>query len=78
VALYLSVISYTGMLAIMPSDSGLFLPVALWIALIFTGTVILGGLLSHRFRNAEKAPFHRRGVFVGFGPDAAYPEHCAV
>jgi len=54
VSLYLSVMSYAGLLVLMPAQS-ILLPVALWLVFAFTCTFILGRLIRRgRLQSAEK------------------------
>ena len=47
-ALYLSIMTYTGMLMFMPAQSSFVLPAILWIALVVIITVVLGRLINRK------------------------------
>jgi hypothetical protein len=55
IASYLSVMTYAGILAIMPMQGDTLLPVVLWVALVITVTVIIGRIFRRgRLQNIEK------------------------
>ena len=55
IALYLSMMTYTGILVMMPVQGDLLLPVILWVVLIITITVVIGRLFSWgRLKKFEK------------------------
>lgn len=55
IALYLSIMSYTGMLILMPSESSIYLPTAIWVAIVLIITIVLGKLLKHQKKEYDKA-----------------------
>jgi 1-acyl-sn-glycerol-3-phosphate acyltransferase len=55
VSLYLSIMSYAGLLVLMPAKNPLLLPVALWLVIAFSCTFVLGRLIRRsRLKDAEK------------------------
>lgn len=55
IALYLSMMSFIGILMFVPSQGDLFLPVISWVALVITITVVLGRIIRQgKMRKIEK------------------------
>lgn len=66
-SLYLSIMTYVSILVLMPTEIELYLPVALWLAIIFTCIVITGRILRRgALKNIEKSSLFLAGGFLWF------------
>jgi hypothetical protein len=56
ISLYLSIMTYVSILVLMPTQSDIYFPVALWLAIVFICTVVFGRILRRgALKNAEKS-----------------------